>query len=305
MKREGFIVTATTLWDQIEAAATWLAPTFERIHAFVRSHQVIGVDETHWKFLGPNGADHAQNRWQAWVIAAPKAVGYRILETRSAEAARVVLGDFKGIGVVDGYSVYEHLAKAGDFVVANCWAHVRRKFFELENVVSTATREEILALIAELYAIDREAEGNVDLLARLRQERSRGVVTRIRDWLFAKKATELPRGAFAKAIDYALERWAGLTRFVDDARIPLDNNASERALRGLVVGRKNHYGSQSLRGTEVAALFYTLFETAKLCDFDPKEYLRSSLHRAINGAPPLLPDELQAAIDAAVAPAAA
>jgi transposase len=304
MKRENFIVTAQTLWDQLEAAASWLMPTYERIVEFVRSHPVIGIDETHWKFLGSNGAEHAQHRWQAWVIAAPTAVAYRILESRSALAARIVLGDFKGIGIVDGYSVYEHLAKEGDFTIANCWAHVRRKFIELENVISTQTRDEILALIAELYAIEDEADGNVEVLARLRRERSRGVITRIRDWLFNQKATELPRGAFAKAIDYALERWAGLTRFVDDARIPIDNNGSERAMRGPVLGRKNHYGSKSQRGTEVAALYYTLFETAKLCDFDPKEFVRSSLHRAINGAPPLLPHELRAALDDALAPPA-
>ena len=83
-------------------------------------------------------------------------------------------------------------------------------------------------------------------------------MTRIREWLFAHKVEALPRSAFAKAIDYALERWTGLTRFLDDARIPLDNNASERATRGPVVGRKNRYGSKSQRGTEVAAVFYTL-----------------------------------------------
>jgi len=304
MKRENFIVTAQTLWDQIEAAAVWLAPTYEKIVEFVRSHPVIGIDETHWKFLGSNGAEHVQHRWQAWVIAAPTAVAYRILESRSSAAARQVLGDFKGIGVVDGYGVYEHLAKAGDVSIANCWAHVRRKFIELEHVISEKTREEIIALIAELYAVEREADGNDEVLARLRKERSRDIVTRIRDWLFEKKATELPRGAFAKAINYALDRWGGLIRFLDDARIPLDNNRSERAMRGPVIGRKNHYGSKSQRGTEVAALYYTLFETAKLCDFDPKEYVRSSLHRAINGAPPLLPHELRAALDEALAPPA-
>jgi transposase len=91
--------------------------------------------------------------------------------------------------------------------------------------------------------------------------------------------SELP--AFGKAVRYMLERWTGLTRFIDDPRIPLDNNAAERALRGLVVGRKNHYGSRSLRGTQVAAVFYTLCETARLIGVDPHAYLLHAVHAAI------------------------
>ena len=86
---------------------------------------------------------------------------------------------------------------------------------------------------------------------------------------------------FGKAVRYMLERWAGLTRFLDDAGVPLDNNAAERALRGPVVGRKNHYGSRSLRGTQVAALVYTLCETAKLAGVDPRAYVLRALYTAI------------------------
>ena len=91
----------------------------------------------------------------------------------------------------------------------------------------------------------------------------------------------LPRSKLDKAIAYMLKLWEGLTRFLDDPRIPLDNNAAERALRGVVVGRKNHYGSKSKRGTEVAALFYTIFETAKLSGVDPRAYVTLAAKRAI------------------------
>ena len=305
MAREGLETTAQTLWDQIDAAGEKLQPTYERIRDFVLSHEVLGADETHWKMLGSNGGAHEQSRWQAWVTAAPTAVAYTILPSRSAEAAKQVFGDFRGIAMVDGYGVYEHLGKQGRLTLAHCWAHVRRKFFELEKVIPRETREEILSLIGELYAVERDAAGDRDVLARLRQERSREIVQRIRVWLFAQKTKALPRSALGKAVDYAFARWTGLTRFLDDARIPLDNNASERALRGPVVGRKNHYGSKSQRGTEVAALFYTLCETAKLQDFNPKEYVRSALYRALNGAPPLLPSELAAELDAALEPSSA
>lgn len=294
MAREGLQVTAQTLWDQLDAAAHRLEPLYQRIRDYVLSHEVIGSDETHWNLLGNDGRERVQKRWQVWVTSVSDAVAYCILPSRSASAAEVVLGDYAGVVMADGYGVYEHFAKRGKIVLANCWAHVRRKFFELENVISKETREEILALIGELYAVDREARGDLEMLARLRQQRSREVIGRLRQWLFAMRSGALPRSALAKAIDYALERWTGLTRFLEDARIPLDNNASERALRGLVVGRKNHYGSKSRRGTEVAALFYTLCETAKLAGVEPKEYVRTSLRRALDGATPLLPAELAA-----------
>jgi hypothetical protein len=94
-------------------------------------------------------------------------------------------------------------------------------------------------------------------------------------------ALKLKRSKLGKAITYMLKLWKGLTLFLDDPRIPLDNNAAERALRGVVVGRKNHYGSKSKRGTEVAAIFYTLFETAKLSGVDPCAYITLAAKRAI------------------------
>ena len=113
----------------------------------------------------------------------------------------------------------------------------------------------------------------------LRAERSRGIVSEIRAWAFAQRA--LPESGLGRAVAYMLGIWKGLTLFLDDTRIPLDNNLAERGLRGLVVGRKNHYGSRSKRGTEVAALFYSLIESAKLAGVDPKTYLLKAVHAAI------------------------
>jgi transposase len=118
------------------------------------------------------------------------------------------------------------------------------------------------------------------LRQQLRTDRSKPVLDRI--WHWATVQVGLPRSDFGKAVRYMLERWAGLTRFVDDPRIPLDNNAAERALRGPVVGRKNHYGSRSLRGTEVAAIFYTLCETTRLVGIDPQAYLLRAVYTAID-----------------------
>jgi transposase len=298
MAREGLQVTAQTLWDQIEAAARLLEPTYEKIYAYVLTHELIGTDESHWKLLAKNGGELEQKRWQAWTVVAPDAVAYRIVPSRSIESAKKVLRGYRGLVTADGYGVYEHLASHDGIVLCCCWAHVRRKFVELDNSVSEQTRTEILDLIAKLYESEHAANGDREVLARLRQKCSSPVIDEIRTWLFAKKTEALPRSALAKAVNYALHRWIELTRFLTDVRIPLDNNASERAMRGPVIGRKNHYGSKSQRGTEVAALYYTLCESAKLVDVDAKAYIRNALKRAIAGEPPLLPGEFKALRDA-------
>jgi len=105
------------------------------------------------------------------------------------------------------------------------------------------------------------------------------LVAELRAWAHRQRA--LPESSLGKAISYMLGLWTGLTRFLDDPRIPLDNNATERGLRGMVVGRKNHYGSRSKRGTEVAALFYSLIESAKLCGVEPKAYLLQAVRAAL------------------------
>ena len=146
---------------------------------------------------------------------------------------------------------------------------------------------EIGALIGELYAVERLVPGPLSRRRRgagASAAAAAGAVARRsldRIWQWATVQVGLPRSDFGKAVRYMLERWTGLTRFVDDPRIPLDNNAAERALRGPVVGRKNHYGSRSLRGTQVAALFYTLCETAKLVGVDPHAYLLTATEAAL------------------------
>jgi transposase len=152
----------------------------------------------------------------------------------------------------------------------------------------------VLELIGQLYAVERDApsllsavggENNVmqdELLAqrrRLRDERSRSIVGEIRAWALAQRA--LPESSFGKALGYLRGLWPGLTRFLGDARIPLDNNRTERGLRSVVLGRKNHYGSRSRRGLKAAALYYSLIESAQLCGVEPKRYLLTATRAAL------------------------
>lgn len=286
MEREGLTVTTQTLWDQLFALGTHLGPSYEALRAVVLNSDVIGADETTWQLMDESGS----RRWWAWSISSEHAVYHHIDASRSANAAEALLSGYEGTVVCDGYTAYGALAKRrasaregpSPPTLAHCWAHVRRKFIEAEPHEARATK--IRVLIDELFAVESAARetSNGDLAARreeLRRERSRRIVGEIRRQLLTEKV--LPKSALGRAVLYTDGLWTGLCRFLEDPKIPLDNNGAERALRGIAIGRKNHYGSRSLRGTHVAALFYSLIESAKLASVEPAMYLREAARRAI------------------------
>jgi transposase len=277
MARAGLSVDTQTLWDQLLSVQRHLLPTYEALHDFVLAAPVVGADETTWPLLEKGGG----KRWYAWSIACPEAVFYRIDPSRSTRAAGEILRGYRGVVVADGYGAYGALARergSGAFTLAHCWAHVRRKLVEAEAAYPQAG--EALTSIAKLYAIEAELAGaSPEARLAARRERSRPLVDALRAWLDGVRA--LPESALGKAIAYADHLWPGLVRFLEDPAIPIDNNATERAMRGVVLGRKNHYGSKSLRGTQVAALFYSLVESAKLAGLEPAAYLAEATRRAI------------------------
>lgn len=278
MKREGLRIDSQTLWDQLEALAVLATPSYEAILAEVLPSPVIGADETWWPLLD-NGKTKENKQYQTWAVVAPELVGYRILDSRSKAAASTMLAGYTGVVVADGYTVYSSLAaERGGFALANCWAHVRRKFVECESNHPEAART-ALDGIGKLYDIERTATD--DNRAERRATESRVVVDVLFEWARSESARTLPRSDFAGGLGYMLKLEPGLRQFLTDARVPLDNNASERALRGVVLGRKNHYGSRSRRGTEVAAIIYTLMESAKLAGVSPKGYLLAVLERSL------------------------
>ena len=296
MRREGLTIDSQTLWDQLDVLAAVLQPTYEALSRHVLEAEVVGADETWWRLMDTKGS----KRWWVWSVTRDDAVIYKTLPSRSQEAARQVLDGYRGIVLADGYGAYEALSRAGpSFTLAHCWAHVRRKFIEAEPHFPDACRQ-VLDLIGQLYAVEGEIPSDpadhvaaLALRHTLRQERSRPLVRAIRDWALAQRP--LPESGLGKAVAYMLGLWKGLTLFLDDPRIPLDNNATERGLRGVVLGRKNHYGSRSERGTEVAALFYSLLESAKLAGVEPKLYLLTATRAALaNHGTVTLPHELRA-----------
>lgn len=292
MAREGLRVDTQTLWDQLFALYGHLVPTYEAILRLVLNSPVIGADETRWRLMDHKGS----TKWWAWSVCSPEAVAYRIFPTRSTEAGAELLTGYEGIVVCDGYAVYprvrERLARDGPtFTIANCWSHGRRGFIEAESAYPKA--KEMIELIAKLYAVEARARDEQLDLGELRRTESTAIVAEIKRWLDTTVATS--SSSLGKAILYLHDLWPELGRFLGDPRIPIDNNATERGIRGLAVGRKNHYGSRSERGTRVAALFYTLIETAKLVGVNPKQYLREAARRAIaNPGTVTLPRELLA-----------
>jgi transposase len=292
MAREGLDIKAQTLWDQLYALSRVLRPTVEAILAEIRASALVYADETPWRVLqGKRGNE----RWFLWAVANDHLVYYLADPSRATEAAKKLLADYNGTLMSDGYGAYGSLARAGpqmnlDGTGGNrikhvqCWAHVRRKFYDLREKHPEECRQ-VLNLIRGLYVNESRVRGNgTDGLAEraLRRDRiGRKVVALIERWAKKQVTRFLPESGLVKAIGYMTNAWRGLTVFLDDPCVPLDNNHVERAIRGPVVGRKNHLGSMTGRGAEVTAQLYTLFESAKLAGIDPKVYVLRAARAAL------------------------
>ncbi len=178
---------------------------------------------------------------------------------RKAERPASHLENFKGVLHVDGYAGFERLAANGDVVLAACWAHTRRKFYEVAEATGSPIAAETLSRIGEVYAVEARVRGQSPA-RRLAERRSfsRPIVEALRDWLEAQLSRIPGRGALAEAIRYALSRWQGLTRFLHDGRIELDTNPVERAIRPVALGRKNHLFAGSDEGASYCSSRHVL-----------------------------------------------
>jgi transposase len=269
LRRHGLVVTTQTLWDQLQALGRRLESASRALLARLLAEPVIGLDQTSWPRLDGKG----DTPWQMWCLTSPGVVVHRIRDDKSANTFRDLTTGYAGTVVCDALKTHEAGARGNDAIaLAGCWAHVYRKFEE----AAPDHPEANLAMkwIGQLYEIDDRAEGDLAKKAELRSTESGEVIATMKTWLWAQAA--LKTLSIGNAAAYVVANWDRLTRFLGDARIPLDNNATERGIRGPVVGRKNHYGSKSRRGTEIAAIFYTLLETAKLAGVNPAAYLRAA-----------------------------
>jgi transposase len=280
------VVTSQTLWDQIYSLGRRLESASAALLARVLAELVIGLDQTGWPRLDGKG----ETPWQMWCLTSPGVVVHRIRDDKSANTFKSLIGNYRGVIVCDALATHGAGARGNDGIaLAGCWAHVYRKFEE----AAPDHPEARLALksIGKLHDIDERAEGDLARKTELRRTESAAVIALMKSWLWSQAS--LKTLSIGNAAADVVAKWDRLTRFLQDARIPLDNNARERAIREPVVGRKNHYGSKSRGGTEIAAILYTLLETAKLRGVDPAAYLRDAVVAAARGEV-LLPEDAPA-----------
>jgi len=298
MARDGLVVESQTLFDLVDAVAKHGKAAYDRIGARARAAPIAGADETRWPVHG-KGELAKSTKWHAWLLGTDDVVYFEIHDTRGRSAAEHLLGTFEGTLVTDEYAVYRAIAKDRPSMrISHCWAHIRRDFLEIEKSFPRETAE-MLFWMRWIWAVEAHAkrcDGTIalDRLGELRRTYSRAATNKIAALARRIVAEHDPANGLAVAARTMLDIWSDLTWFLDDPRIPVDNNARERALRGMVLGRKNHYGSKSKRGSEVAAILYTLVETAKLVGVNPRTYLRRVIDAAIRGDLAPIPHELVA-----------
>lgn len=290
--RQDIKLDRSTLADWVGRAAWYLRPLRDRTLEELRRSKRLFADETTAPVLEPGrGRTKTGQIWayarddRPWGGRDPPMVAYVYAPDRKAERPDAHLGDFAGILQVDGYGGYTALAKRHQQVsLAFCWSHVRRKFFELADKSPVAT--EILRRIAMLYALEDEVRGtSAEQRRAMRAEHSRVVVDDLKLYLEARLRQVSAKSKLADAIRYALSRWDGLSRFLDDGRVDLDTNTVERSIRPLALNRKNALFAGSDEGGDNWAVIATLIENCKLSGINPHDWLTRTLVALAEGYP--------------------
>jgi transposase len=301
--REGVPLSLSTLADQVGACCVVLEPIFNLILSHVFAGERIHGDDTTVPVLAKGKTDIARS----WVYVrddrpfagpAPPAAVFYYSRDRSGEHPQRHLAGYSGIFQADAFGGYNKLYEAGrspgPIVEAACWSHARRKFFELADLAKAAQRRartkkpvftsptalEAVRRINELFDIERDINGQPPAARQAaRQQLIVPLVTALETWLRQERVKLSRHDDLAIAMDYMLTRWKAFTRFLDDGRICLSNNAAERALRGIALGRKSWLFAGSDRGGRRAAIMYTLIVTAKMNNVDPQAWLADVLSR--------------------------
>jgi len=288
------------LWQQAELLARLLESTYDALGDYVADSELIHADETPWPML-----KKGSKKWWAWTFSNYDSVYIFIDPGRGHQIPLEVLEGSKALLVVDAHGAYTKLVSLyPKLKLALCWSHARRKFIEAE--ISYPQASEAIAIMRKLFAIEKtlpdfrfikdeqERKRVLETIRTKRDEESRPLTERLQKWMQEQRC--LPQSKLGKAIRYTTKIWEGLSVFLDDPRAPMTNNQAERSIRPAVIGRKNHYGSKSRRGTEVAALFYSLIGTCRMLSIDPTKYLLAAATCAIETPGEiLLPHEFLAA----------
>jgi transposase len=299
--REGVELDRSTLADWVGGTSRLLAPLVEMLRRHVMAGNKVHGDDTPVPVLEPGRGKTKTGRLWTYVRddrpsgdATPPAVWYCYTPDRKGEHPKAHLSEFTGTLQADGYAGYERVYEDGRIQEAACWAHVRRKFYDLLVAHKSPVATEAIERIAKLYAIEEEIRGHPPEERRtVRNARSRPLLETLKQWLEETLGKLSRKSDTAMAVRYALGRWEALMRYCDDGHIEIDNNAAERSLRTVVLGRKNYLFNGSDAGGERAAAIYSLISSAKLNGLNPEAYLRKVLEliadHPINRIDELLP----------------
>lgn len=296
--RQGITLDRSTLADWVGRAAWWLTPLRDHLLTDLKRSPRLFADETTAPVLEPGrGRTKTGQLWayarddRPWGGADPPAVAYVYAPDRKGERPAEHLRGFTGVLQVDGYAGYRALGRSNQVQLAFCWAHVRRGFYEI--AASRPAAAEALVRIAQLYAIEQDICGRAsDERRAVRQQRSAPLVASLRRFLETSLARASGKGKLAEAIRYALNRWDGLCRFLNDGRVEIDSNTVERSIRPLALNRKNALFAGSDQGGDHWAVIASLIETCKLNRLDPQAWLSATLTRLVAGHPASALDQL-------------
>jgi transposase len=299
--REGMQLERSTLADWIRQSAALLEPLADAIGRHVMAGAAIHADDTPVKVLAPGtGRTKTGRLWvylrdeRDWAGDHHPAAFYKFTPDRRGQWPRDHLKDFTGWMHADGYAGFEELYRRGNIKEVACLAHIRRKFFDIHAANGSGIAKEALERIAALYRIESSIRGKPpDERRSVRQENAAPLINDLEAWLHSQLTQISGKSALSGAIRYGLTRLKRLRPYLDDGRLSIDNNAAERGMRSIALGRKNWLFAGSERGGKSAAIAYTLIETAKLSGVDPQAWLTNVLSRIadhkINRIDELLP----------------
>ena len=295
LAREGVEIERQTLTDWVGNGAWWLRPLAAAIGSHVMAQGVIWTDDTPIRVLAPGrGRTRLGRFWvyafdpRPWGGTGPPAALYCYSPDRKGERPREHLAGYAGWLHADAYAGYDALtaAKGGMPPITHvaCMAHARRELFKVYETTRSPIAEEALRRIGALYAIEAAINGQPPEQRRaVRQAQSKPLLEALHAWMLVQRRRLSGKAALGKALQYALNRWDALVRYLEDGRLSIDNNLSERLLRGIAVTRKNYLFLGSDAGGQRAAIIYTIAQTAMLNGLDPEAYIAATLDRLAGG----------------------
>ncbi|MBE9202145.1 IS66 family transposase [Nodularia sp. LEGE 06071] len=278
--RQKVILDATTVSGWLRAAGQLIEPLYDALRQEVLSTPSLGIDETPLKVIDRNkkGTTHQGYYW-VYYNTLNKLVIFKYEPGRDGQCPRDILSGYKGHIHVDGYSAYTQFENTDDIIVSNCWAHVRRKFIDVQSFDKDKASE-VLEFIAQLYGIEkhcRENNLNEGQIKEVRQAESIPVLQALQIVLKNQQATSIPDSPLGKALNYTLKRWSKLTVYTQEGYLPIDNNLVENSIRPVAIGRRNWLFAGSHEAAQRSAMLYSLFATCKLHNIEPITWLTEVL----------------------------